>query len=764
MLMSSFRFDHELAWPWSLKPLGPWVLVAVAVLLVVLTVWTYLGVRGATTRRVLLILGLRLLALVLACLMVARPSLAVRETTFLPAQLLIALDRSKSMTINDEFDGKSRWGAMQDHFKEKAVVAGLERLEKQNVTIVQHAFADDVRPYDNNTEPDGPRTDFGTMLQTLYNQHRTDKNLLGLLIISDGADNGTRFPSLAEAARWKTLPCKIYTVGVGKPTTMDQQKDIAITGITVEPSPVPAKGKMTVRATVDAAGFENSPCGFRLLLNDKEVDTRKQTLRNKTGNDVVFVTDAPATAGEVKVTLEAEEKPGEATHANNKIHTFATISQEGISILLVAKPDIETMFLHRALESDTRFRVYSGWRHTLQRGGDLFQFDQQHYDVIIIGDLTKSMFTAGDPSVLERVRELVENKGTGLLMMGGQDSFGNTWAATPIADLLPVELGSGQFPDEVRMEPTDKGLERIVMQLEAKSEASKQLWKQLPPLNGMTKLGRPKNAPVSASVFAERAGSREPILVYWQFKQGGRVVAFAGDTTWQWTSIDQPKMKTGSQAHSRFWRQLMLFLAKQDQVDGNAWIKPETRRIAAGGKLDFTVGLRGKHGTDIKDAQFEVVAHNPKNVAIPVETSRDNDAERGSFWKTDQPGEYKIEVMAHGKDIDGTALSGRATARFIVYQDEVEMARKSADHDFLEKLARTGGGKFFPSLDKFFNEINQQTQAQSTVKTERWPDWDKESSFGRGRLDISWFLLFFFTAFAACLCSEWFLRRRWGLV
>src|SRR5262249_9702384 len=161
----------------------------------------------------------------------------------------------------------------------------------------------------------------------------------------------------------------------------------------------------------------------------------------------------------------------------------------------------------------------------------------------------------------------------------------------------------------------------------------------------------------------------------------------------------------------------------------------ETRRIAAGGKLDFTVGLRGKHGTDIKDAQFEVVAHNPRSVAVPVETSRDNDAERGSFWKTDQAGEYKIEGMGRGKEIDGTPVSGRAMARFIVYQDEAEMARKSADHDFLEKLARTGGGKFFPTLDKFFNEINQQTQAQSTVKTERWPDWDKESSLGRGRLD-----------------------------
>src|SRR5437868_6586255 len=102
MSSRTFTFDPELAWPWSLRPFGPWALLVVALLLIALTLWTYSGVRGATVRRIVTVLILRLAALLVACLMVVRPSLAVREQTYLPAQLLILFDRSQSMTIVDE--------------------------------------------------------------------------------------------------------------------------------------------------------------------------------------------------------------------------------------------------------------------------------------------------------------------------------------------------------------------------------------------------------------------------------------------------------------------------------------------------------------------------------------------------------------------------------------------------------------------------------------------------------------------------------------
>ena len=98
------------------------------------------------------------------------------------------------------------------------------------------------------------------------------------------------------------------------------------------------------------------------------------------------------------------------------------------------------------------------------------------------------------------------------------------------------------------------------------------------------------------------------------------------------------------------------------------------RRLAAGSKLGFGVGLRGKTGVDLADAKFEVQVVLPANAAAEnVTTARERDGERGTFWKTDRPGEYRLSVKATGKDVDNTIISGEATARFLVYQDETEM-------------------------------------------------------------------------------------------
>src|SRR5437588_6173306 len=86
------------AWPWSTSGLGRVGLLVVAAVLVGLTVWTYRGVRNATRRRVMALIGIRLCALLLACVAVLRPSFAFQEDQHLPSLLLFATDSSESMT------------------------------------------------------------------------------------------------------------------------------------------------------------------------------------------------------------------------------------------------------------------------------------------------------------------------------------------------------------------------------------------------------------------------------------------------------------------------------------------------------------------------------------------------------------------------------------------------------------------------------------------------------------------------------------------
>src|SRR5579884_45134 len=213
-------------WPWSVAPFGVPGLALVALLLAGLTAWTYVGVRGATFRRVLTVLALRLTALALACLMLLRPSFAVHDSQQPPSTLLIVVDASQSMTLQDEIGSRSRWDYVQRLLHE-AEPALKKLTDDQHVKVAMYQFGEQVQDADPNATANGKRTDFGTMLHDLLERHLQDKNLRGVLILSDGADNGTRYAALAEAARWRTLHCPIHTFGVGRPTTGDKQRDIA---------------------------------------------------------------------------------------------------------------------------------------------------------------------------------------------------------------------------------------------------------------------------------------------------------------------------------------------------------------------------------------------------------------------------------------------------------------------------------------------------------------------------------------------------------
>src|SRR5438128_2700038 len=113
MNQETLSLTYDLAWPWSIRPWGPWLLALVALALVGLTCWTYAGIARSNPRRIGMILTLRLTALALACVAAARPSLAFRDAAHAPSTLLLLVDQSLSMTIQDEFGGRSRWDVLQ---------------------------------------------------------------------------------------------------------------------------------------------------------------------------------------------------------------------------------------------------------------------------------------------------------------------------------------------------------------------------------------------------------------------------------------------------------------------------------------------------------------------------------------------------------------------------------------------------------------------------------------------------------------------------
>jgi hypothetical protein len=773
-------------WPdwlpeWAALP----TFLGAAAVLTLLTLWTYSGVREARISRILVVLLLRLGALAVALLVALRPSFAVQVLEGLePSKLLIVVDFSQSMTTPDDFNNLPRWDNARRILSAPRVVSALKRLSSdQQIEIVYYQAAESLAPFDPQGTANGKRTDIGGWLHELHQKHVGQDKLRGLLIFSDGADNGTRFPVLDEARKWAGV-CPIYTFGHGKPQEDSERKDIIVASIKATPSPVPSKTKLTVTGVVHALKFKDTVVRVELWSQgsrEKEPtllgEVEKHVLKEEKNNQIVLVRDAPENPDEYKLTLKVEKVEGEADVTNNEASTYVQVTKEGVAILWVEgrKRPYEPVFALRALGKDKRFRVYYTEADPRAAAGkrDWYGFEQRHYDVIVIGDLSAQQFAGGNPAVFEEVCKLVEDKKAGLMMLGGIDTFGRGgWDKTPIARPLPVRLDTDkQLNNQVRVRPAEAVLKLPrpnpypFLILDDDDNKNRELWeKKFEPLDGMAYVGTPRPG---ATVLA-RGNGDDPILV--AGAPNGRILVFGGDTTWKaWV---RPRTVA---AYTRFWRQAMLWLANQDDRTGNLWVELKKRRLNAGGsdRLEFTFGLRDKENNDIKDAQYAAKALGPGGEVINVPRSvPEKNYQRGTLTVPAVPGEYRLEVCAKGTDKKGNEVADTAIRHFVVVSENLELKRKTPDHELLADIATASHGKFFQAdealLLKVLGDIRGEVRKESHATSVRWPDWDRRPATDAwpdqfaglwGSSALIWFL-----AFAALLAAEWSLRRMWGMV
>ena len=187
------------------------------------------------------------------------------------------------------------------------------------------------------------------------------------------------------------------------------------------------------------------------------------------------------------------------------------------------------------------------------------------------------------------------------------------------------------------MQPTKLGLMHFALLLAAKPAENEALWSKLPPLEGANKF---HDLAPAATVLAD-AGPDKPLLVAHDFG-AGRVMAFAGDSTWRWW------MGGFESAHKRFWRQIVLWLARKDQTqEGSVWIRMAQRRFAPSQRVEFFVGATSPTGDPIADAEFkaEIVLPDGKT-RQPLPLARQSEQMVGSFADTQTAGDYAIEVTA----------------------------------------------------------------------------------------------------------------------
>jgi uncharacterized membrane protein len=745
----------------SIDPIAPWWLVALAGAGILgLTVWAYRKrLRGTTGAWRWFALGLRIAAVILCILAALKPSLVVMKKIKQTVAIVFLIDDSSSMSITDEADNRSRYDAAR-----KALAEGQAAAKKlgDRLEVKTFRFDSQLREYNpkDASPPAGTLTAIGGSLDEVLKQ-TAGTRLAAIVLLSDGVSNSGPAP-LQVAAKLKAQQVPVLAVGYGTESAGAASRDLVARDLVAGPL-VFVKNEPAIRAVVAARGYPNQPIDVELYVEDARTPVATRQVQTREGSAVIPITDlkwTPSRPGETKLTLRVKPKEGELVPTNNEISTYVTVQSGGLSVLYLAGPGTvwEQKYVTRSLDASPEIQAKTIIirRPVSEDPGVLpdEELTPGKHDVIILGDLAANMLT---PLQIKLIRQCVEQKGAGLLMLGGRSSFGaGGWANTELAGILPTEIhpGDGQIepPDGLKVVPNATGLENYVVRLGPSPAESLKIWESLPPIPGANRLGRAR----PNAIILAWAGEGEPLMVA-QEVSPGRVLAFGGET-WPWyTSGDESQ-----NAHKKFWRQAILWLAhKEDAGSEQVKLTLDRRRVAVGQKLDMTVTARDAKGEPLSDVKIQTTVEpiNPPGGTPPKAESVDvfnQGAEwRGSYFVTGQPGEYRVTTIGTR---DGQEI-GRDSARFLVYQDDREMENPAADFALLRQIMSMTGGD---QLAK--DRTGTPLKAEGLASAIRAIDLDAVVDAVQQKEVRLWDNWPFLLIFTALLTTEWWLRKRHGWV
>jgi uncharacterized membrane protein len=717
-------------WPW-------WATIILAAGLAAFAVWTY--PPGSPRRRTLL--SLRLAAIFVALFGFTRPTLEFRKIVEQSSTLVLLYDRSFSMSLQDMWRGLSRWDALRD-----VRVQADEDLKNLAEKVAVKEFVFD-RTVDESGEkalehkPDGGATAIGSSLDaTLI--HFGDERIAGVLLLSDGANNFGKDPSEIRAQlAGRNIP--VYAFGFGSETASDAVRDISPSKLDVSPTAF-KKNRLPVRAEFQTTGFARRPIPVKLMFDGVEKARGELKPIGDGQKGVVELVGVPDKPGEMKVTVEAEVQPGELVPTNNATSTYVTVRSDGLNVVHIEGKYRfwEPKFLRRSIDLSpdidlTQIFLLDTEGRMADIPADLFEPGK--YDVVILGDLPASRMPQ---PIQEKLAEMLRS-GAGLLMIGGYESFGpGEWRRTPIADFLPVQMkdDDGQTEAELKFKPTAAGLRHYILRLAATAEQNEKVWESFRPLDGGNLWAGLKQ---NALVLAETTDGK-PLMVA-QETGKNRTLAFAADSTWRWAT----KNKEARGHHARFWRQLMLWLAhREDETGGGVKLRLDRRRIAASEKLGMEVQVVSPDGKTPADLTLETTIKSDDDTpATTVALQKRANDYGGATEALQKPGDYTVAVSAKSNGME----IGTATARFVVFEDNLELRQLAADFETLRKLATDTGGEFHPAEEfpKFVRSLKDRNLNLEVTKPIIENLWDR------------WELL---ALFVGLLGAEWLIRKMNGMV
>jgi uncharacterized membrane protein len=712
--------------------------------------------------RAWVIWGLQTLLAALILVLLWQPAITVAELK--PQQNIIAVlvDDSRSMAISED-------GSTREAQAVKALQSGvMDSLGRSFQTRLYRV--DDVPARMENLKdlkPTASATRIGDSLKQL-SEETSDLPIGAVVLLSDGADNsGGLGEATISALRARHIP--VHTVGFGREHS---EHDVELDDAVVAPRAL-ADSRLAAKITFHQRGYAGGK--VNLTIRDvsagqpKVLASRSVTLGPDGNQQTELVMFNIGSAGAKTLQITADPLPREENTANNTLTRVVNVGSDARRILYIeGEPRWEYKFIRQAEADDRMVQIASIVRTTENkfyrqgindakelaegfpsRAEDLFGFQG-----LILGSVNAGYFTPGQQ---EWIRQFVDRRGGGLLLLGGQYALADgNWNASTLTDLFPTVLPTrpGTFHREedpkigtthATSELAPAGVDNIITRLVDEPAANAAKWKKLPYLMDYQDPGVPKPG---ASVLANMVtpeGRRLPLLTTENFGHG-RTAIMATGGSWRW----QMSSPLGDTAHDLFWQQLLRWLISD--TPGHVTVSMPAQMLLDNGAVTLTAEVLDQQYNPAADAKVEAHILGPSGVSAAVEMTpvADNPGQFQAAWSAPKPGAYLTEVTAQRADQSGALKElGRDVLTFQRMDGVAENFHIEQNRDLLERLASQTGGRYWKPADlgKLADAIPF-SEAGVTVRETK---------------DL-WNLPLVFLVLLTLRFSEWWLRRKWGIV
>ena len=656
---------------------------------------------------------------------------------------------------------------------------------------------------------DGRASAIGAALRSLTERYQ-GQPLAGVLLLTDG--NATDLPD--GPSPLPGLP-PVYPVVLGHTTAL---KDIALEKATVSQT-VFDDAPVTVQAQVAASGY-----GGRMVvaeLRDQQghvVGEQQQRARSEDEALAFRFQVRPDQRGvtfdRVRVSAQDEQdqftKPElsrEATTVNNTRLVAIDRGQETYRILYVGgRPNWEYKFLNRALKEDPQLQLVSLIRvarrepkfefrgrpgessNPLFRGFDRQTEETERYDepvlirpnthdaaelaggfpksaeelfdyhALVIDDLEATFFTPDQQRLMQR---FVSERGGGLLMLGGVDSFREGgYAHTPVGEMLPLYLDAPRtmaVPKDLHLGLTREGWLSPWARLRTTETEERGRLEALPPFQVLSRVRETKPAASVIATVRDDAGQVYPALVGQRFGHGQVAALLLGDF-WRAGLRDEGKREDLDKA----WRQLMRWLVVEvpNRIELRVQPVPEDPNQAV--RLQVVARDRAFQPLDDATVTFNVrlvtnevasagsptgdrLVTSTNGIRLTAEPALTGPGLYEATFVPREAGGYRVEAVV--SDAQG-GVAGHAESGWTADPTAEEFRSLKPNRALLEQIARQTGGEVLApaTLERWAATLPR--RAAPVMESNSMPLWHQPA-------------VFFFAL--ACFAAEWGLRRWKGL-